>query len=59
MPTDFQYEVITTIRDGEVLHKLVCPDCGVKGDLDDDQFNGRVSILCDCGFHKTVDLNAC
>ena len=33
-----------------------CPDCGESGLIDDDQVNGRVSILCEsplCNFHET------
>lgn len=36
-----------------------CPGCGNWGDLDDDQFNGRVSIFDDrkeCGFHETINV---
>lgn len=51
------YEIKHVIRDGEKIHKLKCPDCLVWGAIDEDQFNGRVSILCDCGFHQTINFN--
>lgn len=34
----------------------VCPWCGVKGVIDREQYEGKISILCDCGYHETVDL---
>lgn len=33
-----------------------CPGCEVWYEVDDDQYNGRVSILCKCGFHETINL---
>ena len=42
--------------DGKPRIKFHCPDCNVWGYIDEDQYNGRVSILCDCGFHKTINL---
>lgn len=31
-----------------------CPDCGEMGAIDDDQAEGRVSIVCpSCPFHET------
>lgn len=41
--------------DGEAAWKLQCPQCGTWGYLDDDQFHGRVSTQCACGFHETVN----
>ena len=43
--------------DGKDTAYLECPQCGVVGVLDDDQFNGRVSVLCGngCLFHETRD----
>ena len=43
--------------DGKEVKKFCCPECGVWGYIDDDQFHGRVSILCECGFHKTINLS--
>jgi len=43
--------------DGKKTRKLCCPKCGVWGYIDDDQFFGRVSILCKCGFHETRNLS--
>jgi len=42
--------------DGHLVRKVHCPVCGVWGIVDDDQFHGRVSILCGCGFHETINL---
>jgi acetyl-CoA carboxylase beta subunit len=33
-----------------------CPSCLTLGVIDDDQVNGRVSIMCDCGYHETVTV---
>ena len=30
-----------------------CPECQVKGSIDQDQAEGRVSIVCECGMHET------
>lgn len=33
-----------------------CPGCKGVGEIDDDQFNGRVSIDCtNCEYHETQD----
>jgi len=37
-------------------HLFRCPQCRKWGLLDDDQWQGKVSILCDCGFHQTIPL---
>lgn len=43
--------------DGVLTWKFRCPGCAVWGHLDDDQFYGRVSILCpECGWHETHNL---
>ena len=44
-------------RNSEGRVKFHCPGCGVWGWIDDDQFNGRVSIWCECPFHETVNLS--
>ena len=47
-------------RDGQVVHKLKCPDCGKWADLDDDQYHGRVSVDHSneqCGYHETFDFS--
>lgn len=46
----------TVIRDGKPLKKFQCRDCNVWGEIDDDQYNGRVSIQCECGFHETINF---
>lgn len=33
-----------------------CPGCQGVGTVDRDQFEGRVSIACACGYHETHDL---
>lgn len=38
-------------------YRAICPGCGVEEILDDDQYHGRVSIQCDCGYHETHDLS--
>ena len=36
-----------------------CPGCKHVGDIDDDQFHGRVSIDCtNCDYHETQDWSA-
>jgi hypothetical protein len=46
-------------RDGKIINQLCCPDCETWGDLDDDQYNGRVSIQCPvCDYHETINLSA-
>lgn len=49
-----------TQPDDEVwtVWKLRCPGCGTVGEIDDDQVNGRVSLLCRCGWHETHNLAA-
>lgn len=54
------YELKRVIRDGLPLMMLKCPGCGTWGDLDDDQFYGRVSTQCPmegCMFHETEDFS--
>ncbi len=48
-------------RDGGIVWKFRCPDCHQWGDIDDDQFRGRVSIDhtdTGCTFHQAYDLHA-
>ncbi len=33
-----------------------CPGCKQLAQADDDQVKGRVSILCDCGWHETGQI---
>ena len=49
----------SVVRDGGRLLKMKCPRCGQWGDIDADQFHGRVSIQCPnapCDFHETVNM---
>ena len=52
------YELKKVILDGKETWKLKCPKCNIWGILDDDQFNGRVSTLCECNnFHETINFS--
>jgi len=54
-----EYEVKRVIYDGVETWKFKCSKCGVWGDIGEDQFSGRVSILHEeCGFHETINLEA-
>lgn len=44
------------LLDNKLVKKFKCPDCRVWGYIDKDQYEGKVSIQCDCGFHKTLNL---
>ena len=36
---------------------LTCPKCGLKARIDQDQFEGKVSVDCpECEFHETHDF---
>ena len=36
-------------------YQFCCPGCGLCGDIDADQMEGRVSIDCpECDFHETL-----
>ncbi len=51
------YRTEVTLLDGEAVRYLICPNCGTRGLIDDDQFFGRVSIDCpNCEFHKRVAI---
>ncbi len=43
--------------DDVLTWKLRCPGCSAWGHIDDDQLHGRVSLLCECGWHETHDLS--
>lgn len=39
---------------------IKCPECGLVGVVDEDQWHGRVSIDCPtegCSYHETHDLS--
>jgi len=36
-------------------YHFTCPGCYGRGEIDEDQFNGIVSIECRCGYHETKD----
>jgi hypothetical protein len=50
-------------RDGRPVFLLECPGCGQFGELDDDQWHGRVSVDhasqgCPGLYHETHDFHA-
>ena len=56
-----RYNAVT--RDGVVGWLWECPGCGTWGNLDDDQWHGRVSVDhaadgCPGGYHETHDFAA-
>ena len=51
-----EYEIKLVTLDGKSTLKFKCPDCKVWGIIDNDQHEGKISILCDCGFHETINL---
>lgn len=49
-------DVIGTNKDAFPLFR--CPSCKQTGEIDEDQFHGRVSIQCpnpSCPYHETKD----
>lgn len=60
--TEFGMLLLVNQGSGQVW-KLKCPGCGVWGELDDDQFHGRVSVDhdadgCPGHYHETHDFAA-
>lgn len=54
-----EYEFRLRSRDGAVVVQLLCPICGVWGDLDSDQILGAISIQCPtegCQYHETAKI---
>lgn len=52
-----KYEVTKIKRDGKEIIKFKCPKCSEWGDIDNDQYNGKVSIFHEkCSFHETINL---
>jgi hypothetical protein len=51
--------VIKRIEAGERTANLQaqakCPDCGIWGDVDDEQLAGTVSLICACEWHGYID----
>lgn len=45
------------LLDGKTVYRAICPECNRERIMDEDQFHGRVSIECDCGYHETHDLS--
>lgn len=47
-------QVVSDSRDRVLIQ---CPNCGIYGTIDREQFRGEVSIDCpDCPYHETHDL---
>lgn len=49
--------VLTKLRGGTAT--IECPECGLVGVIDEEQWRGQVSIMCpsdDCDYHETHDL---
>jgi predicted RNA-binding Zn-ribbon protein involved in translation (DUF1610 family) len=39
------------------MHMIKCPECGLEAPIDQDQFEGKVSIDCpECPYHETIDF---
>ena len=41
-------------------HAIECPSCKQTGFIDEDQYRGKVSVICPrpgCGYHETHDLS--
>lgn len=56
MMGEYLYCILT--RDGKQVISFQCTTCGQWADIDDDQFNARVSIDHgpECKFHETIDV---
>ncbi len=58
-PERLETRTIKRIEIGETDRHLQpqakCPTCGVWADVDEDQLAGKVSLLCDCGWHGWTD----
>lgn len=49
----------TKKRDGEKQLQLCCPRCGLWADVDEDQAEGKCSVICpQCNLHETRDWKA-
>lgn len=51
------YIVEYTGSPGAWVTTFQCPTCRGRGEIDEDQFYGKVSIECPCGFHQTINLH--
>lgn len=52
-------EVKQVRRDGLRIWKVRCPECGIWGDVDYEQLDGRVSLDCpNCPYHETHNLSS-
>lgn len=53
---------VKRIEIGETERRLQaqaqCPACGQWADIDHDQFDGSVSLVCECGWHGYIDGRA-
>jgi hypothetical protein len=47
-------DIIGTTQEAFPLFR--CPNCKRTGTIDEDQFHGRVSVMCgSCDYHETKD----
>lgn len=56
MTSFFRYRT----RDGVKTIQLQCPQCETWGEIDEEQFHGRVSVVCvtpGCKYHETHDFS--
>ncbi len=45
------------LREFGKWHIIKCPGCGLEARIDQDQFEGMVSIACpECPYHETIDI---
>jgi hypothetical protein len=43
-------------RDSVVITQAACPGCYIWADLDEDQAEGKVSMICpECGWHGYIN----
>lgn len=48
-------KILTNATDQEYA-TIDCPGCKALKVMDREQYEGKVSIQCACGFHKTIDF---
>jgi hypothetical protein len=52
-----EIKVIKGPLKNEEFHVAIqCPECDFEGWIDLAQYEGRVSIVCKCGWHETHNL---
>lgn len=48
--------LIKTTNKENLAAVVQCPKCERKAWVDREQFEGKVSMVCECGWHETHDL---